>query len=217
MMGLLIKDFKLLKNQKTFFIMMIAIAAWLALFVKNSFLIIEYVTFVGTSFTLSTVSYDEYDNGNAFLFSLPISRKNYIMEKYGFGLIISVGSWLTATVVVVIVSLVRNSYIGQDTVWTGLLFYPFAMILLAVMLPIQFKFGAEKGRIALIGAIGLIYIIVFMSVRAAGLFNVDLISALNGLEAMSMGMLMAIVWGIAAIVLFISLGISVNIMNKKEF
>ena len=85
------------------------------------------------------------------------------------------------------------------------------------MLPIQFKFGAEKGIIELIGAIGLINIIVFMSVRAAGLFNVDLISALNGLEAMSMGMLMAIVWGIAAIVLFISLGISVNIMNKKEF
>ena len=34
---------------------------------------------------MSSISYDEFDNGNAFLFSLPITRKDYVLEKYIFG------------------------------------------------------------------------------------------------------------------------------------
>ena len=88
MKGLLIKDFKLLQGQKNFFITIIAIAGIMAIFMEDASFIIGYMTFVGSLFTLSTISYDEFDNGNAFLFSLPITRKDYILEKYGFGLIV---------------------------------------------------------------------------------------------------------------------------------
>ena len=85
MKGLLIKDFKLMMMQKNFFLSIIAIAVVLTVFVKNPSFIIGYLTFIGSVFTLSTISYDEFDNGNAFLFSLPITRKLYALEKYVFG------------------------------------------------------------------------------------------------------------------------------------
>ena len=42
---------------------------------------IGFLGFVGALFSLSSISYDEFDNGNAFLFSLPITRKDYVLDK----------------------------------------------------------------------------------------------------------------------------------------
>ena len=110
MKGLLIKDFKLLQGQKNFFITIIAIAGIMAIFMEDASFIIGYMTFVGSLFTLSTISYDEFDNGNAFLFSLPITRKDYILEKYGFGLIVGGISWLFAIIVTVVVEIIRYNF-----------------------------------------------------------------------------------------------------------
>lgn len=217
MMGLLIKDFKLMKSQKSFFMIIIAIAVGMAVALEDLTFIIGYVSFVGALFTLSTVSYDEFDNGNAFLFSLPITRKSYVLEKYEFGLIVSVGAWLFEIAVVAAVSLIKSSFIGSDVILASLLILSIVMIALAVMLPFQFKFGGEKGRIALIGAIGLIFIVVFAATKIAELFNVDLLLMLNNLPRMSMGGFLAVALGTAVVTLFISLRISVSIMNKKEF
>lgn len=217
MMGLLIKDLKLLKNQKNFFVVIIAIAMGMAVALENLSFIIGYLSFIGTLFTLSTVSYDEFDNGNAFLFSLPVTRKNYVLEKYEFGLIIGGGSWICAMVVVAVVSLMKGSFMDLDTVLGALLVLSIMMILLAVMLPFQFKFGGETGRIAIIGAIGLVFIVVFTAARIAGFFDVDLMQLLNNLSEMSMGGFLAAALGIAVIILFISLRISISIMSKKEF
>ena len=89
MKGLLIKDFKLLKVQKNSFLLILCIAIGMEIFTNStsSSFIIGYLSFVATLFTLSSISYDEFDNGNAFLFSLPITRKSYVIEKYGFGMI----------------------------------------------------------------------------------------------------------------------------------
>lgn len=96
MKGLLIKDIKLMLKQKNFFLMLIVIAVLMAYAVENASYIIGYLSVVGSLFTLSSISYDEFDNGNAFLFSLPITRKAYVVEKYGFGLILEAasGCWL---------------------------------------------------------------------------------------------------------------------------
>ena len=85
MKGLLIKDLKLMKVQKNFFFMIFAVGIGMAVFTDNISFIIGYISVVSAMFTLSSISYDEFDNGSAFLFSLPISRKDYVMEKYMFG------------------------------------------------------------------------------------------------------------------------------------
>ena len=66
MKGLLIKDFKLMKNQKNFlFVIFIGATASMLLSGFSSFLM-GYFPFICSFFVLSTISYDEFDNGNAF-------------------------------------------------------------------------------------------------------------------------------------------------------
>ena len=91
MKGLLIKDFRLLKNQKNFFILVFVMAVFLTITGGDesspATFVLPYVGFVCSFFVLSTISYDEYDNGNAFLFTLPFDRKIYALEKYIFGIV----------------------------------------------------------------------------------------------------------------------------------
>ena len=71
MKAMLIKDWKLMKGQKQFvFILCIFLAVFGATSNNLGFLI-SYMTLMATIFSISTISYDEFDNGNAFLFTLP--------------------------------------------------------------------------------------------------------------------------------------------------
>ncbi|MWV42528.1 ABC-2 transporter permease [Paenibacillus sp. HJL G12] len=217
MIGLLIKDFKLMQAQKNFFICIFAIAIVMAMFIEDSSFIVGFMTFIGLMFTLSTISYDEFDNGNAFMFSLPITRKDYIVEKYGFGLVVGGGSWLLATMISVVVEVMKNSDFSLDTIMSALTMLPVMLIILAVLLPFQLKFGGEKAKVAIIGAFGVVFIIGIIIVKIANLLNIDLISFFNNLPVISVGMLIVLAVGIPIILLLLSAKISLSVMNKKEF
>lgn len=88
MKGLLIKDFQLsLLN-----IRMLVIICVVSIFITSSStgsasFVISYVTIIFFMFVLTSISYDEMDHSISFLFTLPISRKTYVREKYVFSLI----------------------------------------------------------------------------------------------------------------------------------
>ena len=125
MKGLLIKDFKLLKVQKNFFLLILCIAIGMEIFTNStsSSFIIGFLSFVATLFTLSSISYDEFDNGNAFLFSLPITRKSYVTEKYGFGMIMGSSFWAFGTLIVILKEIIAMKYVSIDTIMAS--FYHF--------------------------------------------------------------------------------------------
>ena len=66
MKGLLVKDFKLMKLQKNFFLLILVIAIGMIVFTNDVTFPLAFLIFIVSLFTLSTVSYDEFDNGNAF-------------------------------------------------------------------------------------------------------------------------------------------------------
>ena len=85
-------------------------------------------------------------------------------------------------------------------------------------LPFQLKFGGDKGRIAMIGAFGGLAVITLVIVKGAeAIFNIDLVSLLDNMPNVSMGVLIAIAIIIALLMLLVSMKISLSIMNKKEF
>ena len=89
MKAMLIKDWKLMKGQKQFvFILCIFLAVFGATSNNLGFLI-SYMTLMATIFSISTISYDEYNNGMVYLLALPISRRKYVEEKYLFCLLTS--------------------------------------------------------------------------------------------------------------------------------
>ena len=87
MKGLLIKDYKLMLGQKTFLGMAALMAVLYLTIYKNPTFAVVFITVMCTMFTVSTLSYDEYENGMAYLFTLPISRNTYVLEKYAFALV----------------------------------------------------------------------------------------------------------------------------------
>ena len=217
MKGLLIKDFKLLKNQKNFFIILIAISIGMSAYMEDVSFIIGYLTFICSLFTLSSISYDEFDNGNAFLFSLPITRTEYILEKYGFALITGGAFWLAGIVIAIITQAFKNPSATKDIIIDALAVLPVLFIILAVMFPFQLKFGGEKGRIAIIAAAGAVAITGVIIFKISEMFNMDLSLIYSYLQKTDIKTLILAVIVVSVLILFISFKTSLVIIYKKEF
>lgn len=217
MKGLLVKDFRLLKVQKNFFLLIIAVAIGMALFTNDVAPMLGFLAFVLSIFTLSTISYDEFDNGNAFLFSLPVSRKDYAIEKYCFGLILEGGALVLATLLSLIFSQIWDTTSGAEIGMSALILIPLLFVLQGIMIPFQLKFGGEKGRIALLITLGLLALAGIGVEKLARMVGIDVWTILDSLSMMSLGMMVGIATVIAAIFLGVSLKISISIMDKKEF
>ena len=87
MKGLLTKDFRILAGQKRYFTIIILIALIFLCSGQPAQIIVGYCTMFGMLFTVNTISYDEFDHGYLFLFTLPVTRKDYVLEKYVFMLL----------------------------------------------------------------------------------------------------------------------------------
>ena len=77
-------------GQKSFLGMAALMAVLYLIIYKNPTFAVVFITVMCTMFTVSTLSYDEYENGMAYLFTLPISRNTYVLEKYVFALVNSI-------------------------------------------------------------------------------------------------------------------------------
>lgn len=217
MKGLAIKDFNLIKLQKKFFIVNIAIAIAISLMNNDPVFILGYQTFVMSMFTLSTITYDESNNGNAFLFTLPISRNDYVREKYAFSLLIGSGFWLLTLVMAVIINNIKGAMPMVELLMTAFLILPIMVILYAVMIPFQLKFGAEKGRMAIVGAVGILFITIFLLIKIITAFGVNIKNVFNNILLLKATVLITTVILVSFVLLFISMKISVLIMRNKEF
>ena len=93
MKGLLTKDFRILAGQKRYFTIVILIALIFLCSGQPAQIIVGYCTMFGMLFTVNTISYDEFDHGYLFLFTLPVTRKDYVLEKYVFMLLCGGGFW----------------------------------------------------------------------------------------------------------------------------
>ena len=203
MKGLLIKDWKLLlRNQKSFLVIM-SVMMVLYMAIGNPVFVISYTPMLCVFVALSTITYDMFDNGAAFLFSLPFSRKDYVREKYIFSGLITLTAWGISVLVAVGYSVVK----GED--WKELL-------MMGVSVPLQLKFGAEKSRVVVILVMAVMFGMVI------GFFKVMEILNLKPQQILSIFYNMnTLLLALAGIVIFlvlmcISYHTSVRIMQKKE-
>lgn len=217
MKGLLIKDFKLMKGQKNFFILIFGVGILMTVFYEDTFPVLGYIPFIVSLFTLSTISYDEFDNGNAFLFCLPISRTLYAVEKYVLGMLLSVGSLALSLLIVMAVGVVRQDVSLEGIAVASLMILPGMWLLEALMLPLHLKFGGEKGRVAIFGVVGLVLVIGVVAAKAAEALHIDMSPVVNVLSSWSLGLVIGAVILVSLLLFAASMKISISIMNKKEF
>ena len=214
MKGLFVKDIELMKQQKQFFILVVVMGVILNLAGSGSFAT-GYFTFVTAIFAITTISYDEFDNGLAFLMTLPVTRKQYVAEKYLLGAGLTAAAWGIATITGVICKGVAElqGCLSEKIIGT-LIYIPLALLMLAVSLPLVIHFGAEKGRYIAMVMWAIIIAVVYILIKTMGL-SADAVDA--WLSGLNWGMVLAGAVLFTVIVYMGSFGIGVRLMEKKEF
>lgn len=201
MKGLLVKDFLLMIKSKKVILFMLFIG--IVGGINDISFATGYILMVLAILSLSTISYDEANHGLKTLFTLPISKSDYVKEKYLFSLIITgIGFALVAILNCFSKSGFMETFIIVST----------ALLLLALSLPFQLKEGNEKGRIVLFVVVfGCTFLFAFLNQFFSEFFE-SMEETLNALDPtmFSVGLL------ITSIILYIiSMMISIRIYNKK--
>ncbi|MBS6395665.1 MAG: ABC-2 transporter permease [Clostridiales bacterium] len=220
MTGLLLKDWYLLKNQGRYFIT-IVILGLAMLFVGSgsyTFFVTSYLTFLFGIFGLSTISYDEFDNGMSYLMTLPVSRKTYVQEKFVFSFLLIISSW--AVTVLVCGLWIGPKDLGDDLLLWGIgeaVYLVLVLIFVSVNLPLSMKFGPEKGKIIMFAGVGGIALSFVILARIPG---VDLDTLVESVKrAVEVHAVPLLISALMTCLLFMAVcyHISVRIMEHREF
>lgn len=216
MRGLLEKDFRLLKGQKNFFLIILLITVFLSLNSEDNFAV-TYLTFIAGFLTISSFGYDDNGNCMPFLLTLPVSRTLYVKSKYLLGFLLTLMGWMAGMVISMITAFLHKAPPTADAVLFQLAWVFLWMIMLSFVLPMLFKFGAEKGRMATLAMMLVFMAIVFAFTKLAEGMGMDVDACLNALAGQQIIVLVAGMSVIAFIIVLISYLISVKIVHKKEY
>lgn len=216
MTGLLLKDFRYMLTQKSFIILVLIIGFTLSLTQEdNDLFVIGYLAFMGIVLGMTSITMDDQEHNLTFLFTLPLSRRSYVLEKYLFTFLMGLLFCCIALAFALITRPFGNYQAPIDAILSttcGTL--AGAFLFTNIMIPLQFKFGAERARIASFIAIGGFLAIIFI---AALLVNVaDALPMLQAIAALDAPVLITIGCIVLLFSLAISIKFSLRIMKRKE-
>ena len=215
MKGLLLMDFKFLKRQ-TKFLIIVGLLVFVFLFNKDmSSFGVAYATMLFGIFAVNSIYYDEANNGNVFLFTLPFSRKEYVFSKYLFGMIMGGGAWILSNLIGIgYLSMVNTGVNIAEWFSINVVYLILLLVMLSFMFPIQFKFGMEKSRLVMI----ILFVLVFMLMNL--LTGDDYMDQLNEGMAFLERINPAVLFGGALVAVLAFTGVSVvlsmRIVEKKQ-
>ncbi len=216
MKGLFIKDLMLMKMQKRFFALIIGIALIMGFSTGDSVFVIGYMTFIIPFFSVSTISYDEFDGGCAFLFTLPVTRKMYVIEKYIFSLLLGFSALILSILFSALIN-INNISASLEALYASPLIFAIMVSVISLMLPLHLKFGAERARIVTFIIGGAVFIIGRFLALLLESTMITGLSLFSWIFELDIFILLIFAISVSAILLLISAKISISVMNKKEF
>lgn len=210
MKGLLTKDFALLKQRKKIIIILALWSVVMCFAMDDGSFVMGWMTIICAFFTGSSIAYDEYDNCLPSLMCLPITGKTYAIEKYLFGFLCGIVAWLYSAAVYLLITFFALKGDATDIIQNAV-FIPIFMLIIDISLPLNLKFGSERGR--MIGFIfgGVAFVALFLVAKLLdGSFSPEL-------PSVSLWALIAASFAAAAVVTLISMVISISIVKKKAY
>lgn len=210
MLGLIKKDFLLIKaNLKS---MVIIFIVYLILAFQGTFDVTFIIPLIGIMLFISTFSYDDFNNWNSYAVTLPDGRKNVVRAKYISSIILTVVLGAVALAIGIGISYTKTNTIKLDEIISSLMGTVLSsVIIISLLYPIVFKFGATNGRIIL-------FAVVFGIAGIGALISnfVDMTPIINMINELDNYVLIAIPI-ISVILLSISYLVSNKIYKHKEF
>ena len=219
MKALFIKDIRIvLKQQRVLICAFFAVITILAFATDNSMYAVAFVLFLVPTLMLTTISYDTFENGMSYIMSLPVSVKDYVAEKYILTVVSSLIFNIMATILINVVLNIGKGVgiMPLELIVNAMLAQFMVLIYISLVLPVDIRFGTDKGMI--------IVVLMAVVIGAAGPMlsniNVDsgLMYKLSESEITSVpvnqALLLMSVGGVFAIVSYF---ISVKLMKQMEY
>lgn len=206
MKGLLLKDFYTVIKYCRAFILIILVFLTVSCFGNDSVIFIFYPLIFAGMIPVTLFSYDEREKWNITCETLPCTRAQYVSGKFLIGLSFEIAVLILAA----IAQAVRLSKAGVFNIseyfsLIGIMFV-FCIIAPALVLPLFFHFGVEKGRIANLIVLG------FLCAGTTALMGLDIIK----FDMTASVSFMPIVCMIAIVLFALSWLLSVWLYNKRE-
>lgn len=216
--GLLIKDLRLVFSQmKLFFAIMAVWGVFMAVNIEQFYFVPAYTAVFCSFISLSTYSYDEFENGMAYIFTLPVQRRDYVRAKYLLGILFMMVPTIVITFAACVAGMVTK---GEAAVWeyfaATVTSIGIALVLIAVENPLYIQFGQEKSKIFKLVSFGIIGggLGVIGSLAGESADGMSVISSISGLDSWMLMLLMA---AVIAVLVSVSYRISCAIMEKKQY
>lgn len=214
MRGLLVKDWKMILLQKRFLLLILLICILMIKTMGDSGFIVGYTCIMGMFLALGTLSYDEFDNGYAFLFTLPVLRRTYVLEKYLLCVLTGAAMWGIAMGIDFILNGGAGEAMEEKLVISASLLAA-NLFVAFFMLPIRLKFGAEKSRLVNFVMIFVMFTVIegvtkYVS-RLNFAWNPEWIASFPTWGFIAAAVLVFAVTGVVSILA------SIKIVNKKQF
>lgn len=203
MKGLLRKDLHMLWSYYRLFLLMIPLFLAASYFQRDNFFFVIYPSVLVGILPVSIISYEERSKWNYYCQTLPIPRWQVVVEKYllgGIGALIVTG---LSMVVQFFIFRESTPFDVQGYLASIAFLIGFGFLSPALLLPVIFRLGTEKGRLAY-------YLLIGFACASGGLLAS--ISSDWKLPRLSSLTLAAV-----SLVLFIgSCILSIHIYNKRE-
>ncbi len=216
MLGLFEKDLRLTLARKQSLLTFLVVALIMGITMEGTFTV-GYLTMLAAIVAVGTISYDEFDNGFAFLMTLPVDRKTYVQEKYLFSLILAAVAWCFGVVLYCIQSVIRhNGLVLTEELPMLLALIPVLYLSTSIIIPLQLRYGSEKSRTVLFIIFGIIAVLVFGIGKMFGGSNIpaELAKMLEGMPPFAVVVVLTVV---SVLIAGVSCLLSIRIMEKKEF
>ena len=219
MKALFIKDIRIiLKQQRRLICAFFAVITILAFATDNSMYAVAFVLFLVPTMMLTTISYDTFENGMSYIMSLPVSVKDYVTEKYILTVASSLIFNIMATILInVVLSIGKGvSIMPLELIVNAMLAQFMVLIYISLVLPVDIRFGTDKGMI--------IVVLMAVVIGAAGPMlsniNVDsgLMYKLSESEITSVPVNTALLlMSVGGVFVIVSYFISVKLMKQMEY
>ena len=223
MKALLMKDLRTLKNERRLWVSIIGVSVLFGVLFQNWYYMMGYIMFGLSMIARTMYQYDVADQGIVYLMTLPITRKEYVKEKYLLSLMsICIGGILSMILTKIGMLFTPDQADSNQEIFSAFLgILAVALVLQAIIFPVELKYDVSKSRIIiLLLVMGIIILFTAFDMLIGAIlvaFITIFVDAFGGIfiqHFLGTVLLSAVVVGM---IYFSSYRKSVKIMGQKEF
>lgn len=156
MKALMLKDTYVLWKQARFFLVLILVFALLPSSFNSTFAVVYAAMLPYTA-----MAYDERSRWDQLAMMMPYADRDIVLSKYVLGWLLSLGAAALTLLCQTVLFTIRRSTFPAPSAAVAALAFCASVCILAISLPLMFRFGVERGRMVM-------FLVIFLTCGTAG-------------------------------------------------